>query len=216
MKKLLIIPLVFLLACSAQDSNQVAEPEIVAEAKIFSINQLTDSEYEVLSTPVGKATFTQTGDVVTISISLKGMEPNTSRAVHIHDGTLEAPGRHWNAGRFVAACGEESLGSQWQKLFIGDVGNVPIGADGRGEFTLHTDLWSINSGDEKDILDKILIVHQNPEDFAVECDPFHSHDYIHTNKKIGGGEIKLVSDVLRNKQSAVSTEQITPNFLICR
>lgn len=216
MKKLLIIPFAFLLACGSQEESQVAEPEIVAEAQIFSINQLTDVAYEVQENPVGKATFFQTGEVVTIKISLEGMEPNSSKAVHIHDGSVEIPGRHWNAGKYVAACGEESLGSAWQKLFIGDVGNVPIDADGQGEFTLQTDLWSINSGDEKDILDKILIVHANPEDFAVECDPYHSHDYIHTNKKIGGGQIKLVSDVLRNNQSAISTEQVMPDFLICR
>ena len=120
------------------------------------------------------------------------------------------------AGKFIASCDNLSLGQEWARPFIGDVGNVPIDENGNGTFTLQTDLWAINTGDNKDILDRPIIVHQEPEDFVEECNPFHSHDMPHSNQKIGGGTIRLVSEVDRTLTSSVTTEQVMPDFLICK
>ena len=214
MKKLFILPLLIFIACNSEPQEEL-EPEIVAEAQIYSLNQVADREYEVLSESMGVASFYQTGDVVTIEISLSGQAPNTSKAIHIHEGTVELPGRHWNAGKFVAACNTRSLGSPWARPFIGDVGNVNIDANGNGRFSLKTDLWKLNSGDERDLLDRPIIVHDQPQDFIEECDPFHDHTHAHVNPKIAGGEIKLVSNIEQNVQSYVKAEQM-PDFLICK
>lgn len=216
MKKLFILPLALILACSSEDPKEIGEPEIVAEAEIFAITEIADREYEVQETSVGKASFFQTGNIVTLEISLTGMTPNTSKAVHIHDGSVQLPGRHWNSGKFVAACNERSMGEVWARPFIGDVGNVPIDENGNGTFSLQTDLWAINSGDNKDILDKVIIVHEDPQDFIEECNPAHTHEHGHSNQKIGGGTIALISEVDRNLQSIVSTEKVMPDFLICK
>ena len=217
MKRLvLIVPILLLLGCGTDENQGTADPEVIAEADIYGITEITEGEFEVSSqSSVGTATFYQTGNIVTIDINLRGMTPNALQAVHIHSGSVELPGRHWNAGKFVAACSTESLGRAWQKTFIGDVGNVPIGSDGTGSFSLQTDLWRINSGDDLDILDKVIIVHQDPEDFAEECDPYHSHDYIHYNKKIAAGTIELKSTVLKNQQSSVMGQESMPDFLSC-
>ena len=198
MKKLSILPLVLILACGSENQQGLTGPEIVAEAVIFTLVEVAEREYEVQQVSVGKASFFQTGNVVTVEISLTGMTPNTSKAVHIHDGSVQLPGRHWNSGKFVAACNERSMGEVWARPFIGDVGNVPIDENGNGTFSLQTDLWAINSGDNKDILDKVIIVHDDPQDFVEECNPFHTHDHPHFNKKIGGGTISLISEVDRN------------------
>ena len=198
MKKLSILPLVLILACGSENQQGLTGPEIVAEAVIFTLVEVAEREYEVQQVSVGKASFFQTGNVVTVEISLTGMTPNTSKAVHIHDGSVQLPGRHWNSGKFVAACNERSMGEVWARPFIGDVGNVPIDENGNGTFSLQTDLWAINSGDNKDILDKVIIVHDDPQDFVEECNPFHTHDHPHFNKKIGGGTIALISEVDRN------------------
>ena len=216
MKKLFILPLLLVFSCSSEDQNELQEPEIIAEAEIFALTQVADREYEVQNKSVGKASFFQTGNVVTIEISLSEMTPNTQKAVHIHDGSVQLPGRHWNSGKFVAACNERSLGQVWARPFIGDVGNVPIDGNGNGFFSLQTDLWAINSGDNKDILEKVIIVHENPQDFIEECDPFHTHDHEHVNQKIAGGTIALMSDIPLNTQSIVLPEKSMPDFLICK
>ncbi len=216
MKKLFLLPFVFIWACSSDSEREITGPEIVAEAEIYGLYEIGLDEFETRPQKIGNAKFVQIGTVVTIEISLFNMTPNSEKAVHIHDGTVNRPGRHWNSGKFVAACDEESLGKAWTRPFIGDVGNVPIDENGNGTFTLQTDLWAINSGGEKDILDKAIIVHQQPQDFVEECDPFHTHDYPHSNQKIGGGTIELVSEITRNVRSVVSTEQMMPDFLICK
>ncbi|MEO1253792.1 MAG: superoxide dismutase family protein [Bacteroidota bacterium] len=215
MKKLFILPLVLLFACDSSEPEEVLEPEIIAEAQLYSLNQIGDREYEIMDKGIGKATFFQAGEVVVLEISLSGMTPNTSKAVHIHEGTVQQPGRHWNAGKFVAACENRSLGKVWAKPFIGDVGNVNIDGNGNGTFSIKTDLWKLNSGDERDLLDRPIIIHENSQDFIEECNPFHDHTHDHFNPKIGGGKITLVSDIAQNVQSFVQTEQM-PDFLICK
>lgn len=143
------------------------------------------------------------------------MTPNTFKAVHIHNGTVEEPGRHWNRGSFLASCDSLSMGNFWGRPFIGDVGNVRIDANGDGFFTIRTDLWKINSGDEKDIVGLPIIIHDTPQDFEEECDPNHDHTHMHMNPKIGGGTIKVLNEVPVTAQAIVTSEEI-PEFLICR
>ncbi len=188
-------------------------PVIEAEAELFSLSSNGDDTYELLETKIGTASFTQQAGVVTIAVSLTGMTPNSSKAVHIHSGDVNDPGRHWNRGSFYASCNEWSLGSAWSRPFAGDVGNVVIDENGNGTFTLQTDMWALNSGDEKEILDLPIIVHNDPEDFVLECDPKHSHDHLHSNIKIAGGTIKMTTDVQQLARTATMT--LYPDFTIC-
>lgn len=214
MKKLWLLVVVLAFACSSNTEDPF-EPEIIAEAKLFSLEEIGDGQYAIEAKEIGTARFAQDGDVVELRISLLGMTPNTAKAVHIHDGTVEEPGRHWNQGSYQAACNERSMGRVWARPFIGDVGNVPIGSDGTGELILRTDLWEINSGDEKDVLNRPIIVHEMSTDFAEECNPNHSHEGMHSNPKIGGGRIELISDIPLNEQSIATPEDL-PDFLICK
>ncbi len=214
MKKIYLLLGIIIVGCSSK-SEIPFEPEIRAEAEIFSLDQVGDNEYARVNSSVGVATFSQDGDVVELKISLQGMTPNTFKAVHIHNGTVETPGRHWNQGSLYASCDKRSLGQVWAKPFIGDVGNVPIQRDGTGELIIRTDLWRINSGDERELLNKVIIVHENPQDFIEECNPFHDHTHDHSNPKIGGGTIALISDIPINQQSIVTPEEM-PDFLICK
>lgn len=215
MKKFgLIILLSVPIACS-DDGNEMGEPEIIAEAVLHKLNQVADKEYKVMEDEIGTATFYQAGDVVTLEIMLTGMIPNTFKAVHIHQGTPEVPGRHWNGGKFYKQCSALSMGKDWAKPFMGDVGNVPIDEEGNGFLTLRTNLWKLNSGDRQDLLDLPIIIHERPQDFAEECDPLHNHLHDHRNPKIGGGTISLKTDISRNLQTIVSADQM-PDFLICK
>lgn len=215
MKGFVILCFGLLISCSQTGEPEDFVPEIVAEAAIYSLDQVDERAFEVKDENVGKATFFQSGNVVMLEISLSGMTANTSKAVHIHNGTIEVPGRHWNRGSYQASCDVESLGSPWAKPFIGDVGNVTIDQSGNGSLTLKTDLWALNSGDEKDLLNKVIIVHNEPQDFVEECDPFHDHDHLHSNQKIGGGIIRLVSDIPELPQAVYQLDS-PPDFTICK
>jgi Cu-Zn family superoxide dismutase len=120
-------------------------------------------------------------------ISLEGFAPNTIHAVHMHHGSCEQPKHHWNAGSEENFCNRRSLNVPWAKPYAGDVGNVSVGYDGTGSLTIKTNLWSIGSNDEKDILGLQVIVHEGYEDFTSECDP--NHDHIHENDKLACGTI---------------------------
>lgn len=210
-----------LVGCAEPEKQESLEPEMEAKAKIYSIaeDEIQDPgssylRYVPSQQEIGVAYFSQSGNVVSLTIELKNQEPGSSRAVHIHDGSLSQPLRHWNQQSFERFCNKRSLGQVWAKVFAGDVGNVPIDEDGKGMLSIQTDFWALNSGDEKDILDKIIIVHEEPEDFAEECDPAHDHSHMHSNRKIGGGIIELVTNVDRNVSVIGAFE--SPDFTVCK
>ncbi|MBC6401855.1 MAG: superoxide dismutase family protein [Ekhidna sp.] len=212
MKRILFLLVVIFTSCES-DSVEEFTPEISAEAKLYSVKQTGENQYAISRQNIGTAIFGQSDNLVQLTVFLKGMKPNTQKAVHIHNGTLEVPGRHWNQGYLFAACDSISLGRRWDKPFLGDVGNVTIDSKGNGQLTIHTDLWRINSGDNNDLLNKVMIIHENPQDFSNECTPNHIHN--HSNNKIAGGMIKLISEIPQNEQPAIQMEKV-PDFLICK
>lgn len=183
----LLVALVF-NGCSSDD-GPAEEPELVGTVIFERITEVSDGVYERADEVVGSAQILATSTTVTLNISLREMTTSSAKAVHIHQGTVEAPGRHWNAGSFITACNERSLGEVWARPKLGDVGNVEIGSDGSGTFSLTTDLWSIGTGEANDILGLPIIIHEEAEDFLLECDPEHTHDLPHMNPKIAGGTI---------------------------
>ena len=191
-KHFLLLLLVYVLnSCGQSDPAPENVWRQEATATIYSLNKLDDNRYELTDHKIGTATLSQANSVVTLEIRLENMPPHSSKAAHIHSGTVNEPGRHWNQGSFYSFCNERSLGQLWARPFAGDIGNVPIDENGNGLLVVSADLWALNSGDEKDILGRTIIIHQNSENFAVECHPGYSHSRRHANPKIGGGAIEL-------------------------
>jgi len=188
-----LITVFLLLGCQEES---VPGPKTFATADIVLVDT-EDGEFYQAGERIGGATFTYQDGVTSLEVSLANREPGSSHAMHLHQGTLEEPGRHWNQGKFVSFCGEKSLGDFWIKPFAGDVGNIEIDEDGNGFFFMRTDLWSIGTNDDKDILGTVIFVHQNFEDFGNECDPFHTHEHgDHMNPKIAGGTVLLTVEQL--------------------
>jgi len=203
------------VGCSTPEED-LFEPQIIAEAKLFTLEQTGENQFDVLEKEIGTAEFAQDGNIVQLKITLSGMAPNTAKAIHIHNGSIEKPGRHWNRGSLRASCDSLSLGNLWGRPFIGDVGNIRINEEGEGLFTLRTNLWSINSGDVSDVIGRPIIIHENPQDFAEECNPNHDHNHLHNNPKIGGGTIQLISEMPVNAHSIEVPQENIPDFLICK
>ncbi len=193
MRVSILLLLALIIGC--EDTKEPG-PKTFAAADIYLVNQLPDETYEQ-GALIGNAEFVYQDGVTSIKVNLSGMEPNTAHAMHLHQGTLAKPGRHWNQGLFTAFCSEFSLGEVWAKPFAGDVGNIEIDAEGNGTFFLKTDLWSLGTEDELDISGTVLFVHENSEDFANECDPNHGHDHGHHNAKIAGGTVVLDAQLLQ-------------------
>ena len=115
----------------------------------------------------GKAVFHEEGGKVMLKIKIEGAEPGT-HAVHLHEtGDCTAAdgasaGGHWNPthenhGKWVAS-----------PFHRGDIGNIEVGADGKGEFTLTTDLWTIGGAPETDVVGKGVIIHAKADDFTTQ------------------------------------------------
>lgn len=115
----------------------------------------------------GLLTFTQQGNgKVKMQLEIKvPSKANKSVAVHIHEHGMcgnmggDAHG-HWNpTGTHHGKWGTASF-------HAGDIGNIQLDANGKGTFTLETDLWSIGGDSTKNILHRGIIVHGGVDDYA--------------------------------------------------
>lgn len=193
------IPAILLLAlfigCNSDEQLTPPGPITQAAAEIYFVNS-EDGENFTKGELMGNVSLEFQDGVTTMEISVSDMVPNSAHAMHLHLGSLEVPGRHWNQNIFTAFCNVESLGSLWAKPFAGDVGNIEIDENGNGTFTIQTDLWSLGTDENSDIQNTVLFIHENEEDFLNECDPNHGHNHGHVNAKIAGGTIILGEQIL--------------------
>ena len=162
---------------------------VLAQASLSRVANITDTTYSIGSEVAGTATVESLERGVRLNILVQGLTPNSRHAVHIHLGSCEAPGAHWNQASEESFCEAMSLGVTWARPKAGDVGNVNTDAQGNGALTIETDLWSVGSGDEKDIMGAVIIVHERGEEFLDHC--FSNHTHVHdANAKIACGMIE--------------------------
>jgi len=191
MRNIALILLLFLVGCSNdEEAPPLPGPIMPATADINFVTS-DDGENYTKGELMGTVSLQYQDGVTTMIVSVSNMEPNSSHAMHLHMGSLEVPGRHWNQNVLTSFCNKESIGNLWAKPFAGDVGNIEIGETGNGSFTIQTDLWTLGEGEDSDIENTVLYIHQSEEDFLNECDPNHEHNHGHVNAKIAGGTIIL-------------------------
>ena len=173
--------------------EEVEEPATIAVATLYRISNVTESTYLMSDEEIGAATFAEKNGIVNLRINVTGLTPNNRHAVHIHEGSCESPGSHWNQGTTASFCREPNLSVSdiWAKPKAGDVGNIRTDANGAGTFEISTTFWRLGSSDNFDITGLSIVIHENEEDFAQEC--FQSHSHIHDNPKIACGTIDLIT-----------------------
>ena len=131
----------------------------------------------------GKAVFTQSGDNITLVITLANASAG-EHAVHIHakgdcsasDGT--SAGGHWNPTG--VAHGKWGEG----EFHLGDIGNMTVNDRGMGKIELTTNLWEMNTGSDIDVVGKAIIAHAGADDFV-------SQPSGNAGARIGCGVIKM-------------------------
>jgi superoxide dismutase, Cu-Zn family len=118
------------------------------------------------NTVEGTAAFEQAGSQVKLTVTLDKAPPG-DHGFHIHavgscDDNGNAAMGHWNPDtKMHGKFGEN-------EHHLGDVGNVTVGADGKGTLTMMTDKWTIGTGATNDVVGKSVIVHANVDDFMTQ------------------------------------------------
>lgn len=119
------------------------------------------------STISGEAVFEETSNGVKMTLTVQGLAPGGTHAVHLHEsGDCSAPdatsaGPHWNPTD--EAHGNREAGGEFH---AGDIGNLEIGDDGTGTLEFTADDWSIGTTEASDVIGKAVIIHADPDDFV--------------------------------------------------
>ncbi len=115
----------------------------------------------------GTASFKVAGDQVMLTLEIAGATPG-EHAFHLHEiGDCSAPdgtsaGGHWNP--------TEQDHGQWggESFHLGDVANLEVGEDGTATLTVATNLWSIGTGADNDVIGRSVVVHAGADDFTTQ------------------------------------------------
>jgi Cu-Zn family superoxide dismutase len=125
---------------------------------------------------MGTATFTKKGSKIALTVSVSGATPG-EHGLHLHamgscTTTMDAMGAavpgggaggHWNP--------ETKMHGQFGSAshHLGDVGNLTVGADGKGTLTFETDRWVADgSGAANDVVGKAVIFHAGKDDLMTD------------------------------------------------
>jgi superoxide dismutase, Cu-Zn family len=158
MKKILfvsVLALVLIFACKSNTDSSTNKITITLNPKSGS-------------TVNGIATFIEKNGEVTFKATMTGLKPGI-HAIHIHEkadcsaADATSTGGHWNP--------DFKKHGKWTDTehHKGDIGNFTADANGNGTISLKTNEWCIGCADEtKNILNKAIIVHANPDDFVTQ------------------------------------------------
>jgi Cu-Zn family superoxide dismutase len=118
----------------------------------------------------GKAVFTaDKAGAVTMHLEVSDAPPG-ELAVHVHDkGDCSSPdaksaGDHWNPMHREHG----KNGAETGLYHLGDIGNIQVGADGKGALTVDTKKWTALAGEFNDVIGHSIVVHAGTDDFKTQ------------------------------------------------
>ncbi|MDR1854534.1 MAG: superoxide dismutase family protein [Azoarcus sp.] len=152
----LMLGAVGIVALSGCLSNPVAStPKPAAVAEIAPTQG---------NTVKGTVEFAPQGDKVLVTATLSGLAPNSTHGFHIHEkGDCSAPdgtsaGGHFNPDKVQHGQGEIR--------HVGDMPNIKADAKGNATYSEALDLLSLDAASPNYIVERGVIVHQNPDDYV--------------------------------------------------
>lgn len=175
-----------LMACQDDAADKPATAPVLARADVYLLSTEGNQPRKV-----GEALLSYQDKVVDFTLSLSGLPAGGQHAVHLHEGSCENPGAHWNGGGSERYCEVPSQGSVWGRPFLGDIGNVAVNAQGSGTLSIKTELWALGDGSLRDVAGTYIMLHEGPENYSMACDPNHGGHEMPANAKIACGEIVL-------------------------
>ncbi|WP_207420700.1 superoxide dismutase family protein [Desertivirga brevis] len=116
----------------------------------------------------GSADFTTSGDKVELTLNIEcPKKANQSVAVHFHEhgdcgNNGEGAHGHWNPTK-------EKHGKWGEGAYhSGDIGNIKLDAQGKAQFTVSSDRWTIGGDEKTNILKRAIIVHSGVDDYTTQ------------------------------------------------
>lgn len=161
------------IGCGDEGSSTNAESAEKASATLLAKSGNT--------TLTGTATFAGEPGKVELLLVVTGA-PLGMHGVHIHEkGDCSAEdamsaGGHWNPNMAMH-------GAPGASAHLGDLGNMTVGADGKGMISMTNAMWEIGTGSAKDVVGKAIVVHAMIDDLS-------SQPAGNAGGRIGCGEIK--------------------------
>ncbi len=152
-----------MLGCNAATSeeSEVKENLSVAQGEnLRGIAVLTPTEGNQVK---GIAKFVQTGQQVTITVTLQGLDPNSVHAWHIHEyGDISGSDGKATGGHYNPSGHDHGLPPTAER-HAGDLGNLKTDANGKVNKEIKVDNITV-SGDKNPIIGRGLIVHAKSDD----------------------------------------------------
>lgn len=166
------------VSCSNTNNNAGSSDSTQNEHMMSDMDSLAEGEaaHADISATKSDTTGSGTADFVkkddgTVELTLNLHFPtmaNKSVAVHLHEhGDCSDEGKgahgHWNPTN-------ENHGKWGSDAYhSGDIGNVQLDAEGRGELTMSgDDRWTIGGSDQTNILNRAVIVHSGVDDYTTQ------------------------------------------------
>lgn len=140
-----------------------AAPPVVREAYV-SLESTSGNKLEI-----GNASFKQTDSgpvMMTLQIAIPE-RANQDIAIHFHEhgmcsDTGKDAGGHWNPTN-------KKHGSRLNgEHHAGDVGNLTLDGQGKGQISIESTEWSIENTADKNIIGKGIIIHGGTDDFTTQ------------------------------------------------
>lgn len=118
------------------------------------------------SNVTGTATFNDEGDgKVTFHLTIEGATPG-KHAVHLHENgdcsaeDASSAGGHWSPEGHPHGKRPEG------KYHAGDIDNIEVGKDGKGELSMKISGWTVGGDDRTNVVGHSVIVHAGEDDFT--------------------------------------------------
>ncbi|MEO8191312.1 MAG: superoxide dismutase family protein [Acidobacteriota bacterium] len=165
-----LVGLVFVVAgCASQSgSTSSSSPRVTpAAGSSEGPSAKADLESKSGSTVTGTATFTELGSGgVRAHIHIENAPPGT-HGLHLHekgdcsDPEAKSAGGHFNPG------GMPHAGPMADKRHAGDLGNIEIGANGKGDLDVRSDLLTVKAGPNS-VVGRAVVFHEKADDLATQ------------------------------------------------
>ena len=142
----------------AEKTPEAAAPTVVTEKSVH-VAFVAKSGSKL----AGSGTLTETGEGVSVSLALENVPPGEHGA-HVHEkGDCSAPDAASAGGHFNPASHPHALPASSPR-HLGDLGNIDIGADGKGTIDILAPGANLKPNDPSSFLGKAIIIHEKKDD----------------------------------------------------
>jgi superoxide dismutase, Cu-Zn family len=151
---------------------------------------------------IGTISFSQDGDIVTITGNIKNLVPQGNHGFHIHEkpvtgGDCLSTGGHFNPDNKDHGAPTDAI------RHVGDLGNIVAAADGTVNLNFSDKVISLDSTSTHNIVGKACVVHQTFDDLGKGAGDSKING--NAGKRLACGDVILIQNAFRFAISAILT-----------